>query len=341
MLVLAARDVHSVSRGTLEITTPLAGDLRPIEEITIRSRIDGDLTQVTVREGDVVRAGGTLARFDDAEVAAALAAAHADVAAARAEASTGDWNLTQARELFRAGAIAEQALKAAEQGALAAAARLAAAEARERSAALADRDATVTAPSRGTIGQRFVQSGERVSRGAALFTVVRDDSLELTAAVPARAATAVAVGQAVRFLADGRELTGRIARVSPTVDPTSRAVTVYVRLANANGTLRANTFASGRIVAATRTDVLRIPRDAVRQSQSGDQPFVYRIEGESITVVPVQLGDTDEAGGVVEVRDGLTENDRIVVGNVGTIGRGMRVQVLDGDRGGRGGRGGN
>src|SRR5690606_32567410 len=56
-LVLSAEDVHSVVRGSLEITTPLAGDLRPIEEITVRSRLDGDVLTVAVREGDAVRAG--------------------------------------------------------------------------------------------------------------------------------------------------------------------------------------------------------------------------------------------------------------------------------------------
>lgn len=336
-LVLSAEDVHRVVRGALEITTPLAGDLRPIEEITVRARLDGDVLAVLVREGDAVRASAALARFDDAEVAAGLSAAVADVAAAKADATTTEWNVTQSRELFRAGAIAEQALRAAEQSALAATARLAAAEARARSATLADRDAVVTAPTRGTIGQRLVQPGERVSRGAALFTLVRDDSLELTAAIPARSADAIRVGQEVRFVAADRAFTGRIARLSPTVDPSTRAITVYVRLANPAGALRANTFASGRVIAETRTDVLRIPRDAVRQSPDGTASFVYRIEGESITVVPVTLGAVDDVAGVVEVTDGLAENDRIIVGNVGTIGRGMRVQLLDGDRGGRGG----
>jgi membrane fusion protein, multidrug efflux system len=333
MLVLSAGDVHTMATGTLELTTPLAGDLRPIEEVTVRARLDGDLLRVAVREGDAVRAGALLAEFDGTEVEAAYAAAQADVAAATAEAGTADWNATQAQELFRAGAIAEQERRAAEQTALAARARLAAAEARERSAALARRDARVTAPTTGTVGQRLVQPGERVSRGAALFTVVRDDSLELAAAVPARAAGSVRVGQAVRFLADGRTLEGRIARVSPTVDPSSRAVTVYVRLGNADRALRANTFANGRIVAGTRADVLLLPREALRQGQAAGTSFVYRLEGDVVAVVPVQVGETDEAAGTIEVREGLAAGDRVIVGNVGTVGRGMRVQLLDGDRG--------
>jgi hypothetical protein len=46
----------------------------------------------------------------------------------------------------------------------------------------------------------------------------------------------------------------------------------------------------------------------------------------------VALGDVDEARGFVEITDGLAELDRVVTGNVGTIGRGMRVQILDADR---------
>ncbi len=336
-LVLNAGDVHTVERTSLETTIPLAGDLRPIEEIVVRARLEGDVLSVLVREGDQVAMGATLARFDVSEAEATDAAARADVAAAAAEASTADWNLTQSRELFRVGAIAEQALKASEQLALAAVARHAAAEARARTTALALRDAVVVAPDAGTIGVRSVQSGERVSRGAALFTLVRDDSLELAAAIPARQATVLRVGQEVRFTADARSLRGRIARISPSVDPTTRAVTVFVRLANTAHAFRANTFAQGRVVSETLTDVVAVPRDAIRQGQAASLPFVYRIEGDDIAIVPVRLGATDETRGLVEVLEGLSAADRVITGNVGTIGRGMRVQLLDGDRNGRGG----
>jgi RND family efflux transporter MFP subunit len=342
MVVLSATDVYTVVRGTVETTTPLSGDLRPIEEILVRARVEGDLVAVLARDGAPVQAGTVLARFDTAELDAAWAAAEADVAAAKGEAATADWNLEQSRELFRAGAIAEQALKAAEQAALGARARLASAEARLKSAELARRDANVVAPASGTISQRLVQTGERVSRGAQLFTLVRDDSLELAAAVPARAASLVKVGQEVRFTADARQFTGRVARISPAIDPASRSVAVFVHVPNRDRSLKANTFASGRVVADARRDVLTLPVAAVRRSRDDSTAFVYRIEGEYVGIAPVQLGGTDEARGIVEVSEGLAENDRVVTGNVGTIGRGMRVQVLDADRdAGRGeGRGG-
>jgi RND family efflux transporter MFP subunit len=339
--VLAATDVFTVTHGDIETTTPLSGDLRPIEEIAVRARIEGDLTAVNAREGESVRAGQVLARFDPAELDAAFTAAQADVAAARGESASADWNLEQSKELFRVGAISEQALKVAEQGALGSRARLAASDSRMRSAELARRDAQVVAPAMGTISQRLVQTGERVSRGAQLFVMVRDDTLEFTAAVPARAASLVHAGQEVRFAVDGRDFVGKVARVSPAIDLASRSVAVYVRVPNRTHDLKANAFASGRLVSSIESGVLIVPLTAIRRSRQDDAPYVYRIEGDQIAVAPVRLGGSDEARGLIEITDGLADNDRVVVGNVGTIGRGMKVQVLNGDNGsGRGGGGG-
>lgn len=336
-IVLAATDVATAARATIQNTTPISGDLRPIEEIVVRARIEGDLTAVLVREGDPVAANAVLARFDTADLDAAFVAAQADVASARGDSSTSLWNLDQSRELFRAGAISEQALRAAEQTALAANARLAAAASRLHSAEIGKRDAVVRAPATGTISQRAVQKGERVARGAQLFTLVRDDTLELTAALPARAAMLVRAGQEVRFTVDAQPFVGRVARVSPAIDPASRSVAVFVRVPNRDHRLKANAFASGRVTSSEKHGVLAVPLTAIRRSRQDDAPFVYRIEGGQIGIAPVKLGDSDEAAGMVEVLDGLSENDRVVVGNVGTIGRGMRVQVLDNDR--RPGRG--
>ena len=100
-------------------------------------------------------------------------------------------------------------------------------------------DTRVLAPSAGVIERRMVNPGEHVNRNVPLFTLVRGDVLELAAAVPERAAAGVQAGQSVRFTADGGQFEGRVARISPSVDPTSRSVTVYVQVPNADGRLRA------------------------------------------------------------------------------------------------------
>ena len=145
--------------------------------------------------------------------------------------------------------------------------------------------------------------------------------------MPSRQSAALRVGQVVHFTADGRRFDGTVARLSPTVDPATRAITVYVQIPNATGLLRGGTFATGRVVSRTLTNVLAVPSSALRQSPEDGKPYVYRIDGRTINVAPVQLGAADDRLGLVQVTDGLQAGDRVVVGNVGALGRGMQVTI--------------
>ena len=326
-LNLAASDVGVTARGPIEEAVRINGDLRPIETVSVRARIEGDVANVHVREGQGVRAGQLLATFESAEQESMQASAEADRAAARSDLATAQWNLEQSADLLRAGAISERDHRTTEQAVATARARLAAAEARLRTSGISLRDTRVLAPTAGIIERRIVQPGEHVSRGAQLFSLVRSDILELTAAVPARQANAVRTGQVVHFVADGRRFDGRVARVSPTIDPATRSATVYVQVANASNQLRGGTFATGQVVTRTIADALVIPMQAVRESADGGARFVYRIRAGQLDRADVTLGVTDEARGLVEVRDGLAAGDQVVVGNVGTLGIGMRVTI--------------
>ncbi|HVZ49556.1 MAG TPA: efflux RND transporter periplasmic adaptor subunit [Gemmatimonadaceae bacterium] len=335
--MLGPADVAKAARGTVEAVIAVSGDLRALESATVRSRLDGILEKVTVREGQAVAAGAVLAQFESSEQEAALRSADADVAAAKSDAETAEWNAEQSRELYKVGAIAERDLRVAEQAADAAKARLAASEARQRAAANVVRDTKVTAPFAGTIEKRLVQDGENTPRGTQLFTMVRTSTLELTGSVPAKNADEVRPGQTVRFTADGRSFTGRVARVSPTIDPASRSVAVYVTVPNPRGLLKGNTFATGDLVTTTVNDALTVPISAVRDNVDGTRRFVYRIAGGELAMAYVKTGITDESRGTVQILEGLSEQDQVVVGSPGTLGPGMKVQVI-GSEAGRGGR---
>jgi len=331
-ITLAATDVATVTPMTIEDGVALTGDLHPLETIDVRARIEGDLMSVYVREGDQVRAGQLLATFEASEQESSRASAEADRAAANAELANAQWTLEQNESLFKAGAIAERDLKTSQQAVIAARARLAAAVARLRASGNQARDTRVVAPASGVLEKRLVDGGVHLARGAPMFTIVRSGTLELAAAVPARQAAPVRVGQVVHFVADGRRFDGSVARVSPTIDPATRAVTVYVQVPNPGNTLRGGTFATGRVVARTLTNVLAIPTAALRQGQEDGKPFVYRIDGKTLNSAPVQLGAVDEQQGVAQVTEGLQAGDKIVVGNVGTLGRGMQVTIAGAER---------
>ena len=332
-VVLSGADLYTLAPDRIEESIAISGGLRPIESLVIRARLEGDVLEVVAREGDRVARGALLARFENTEQEAALRSAQAERTAAETEARTAQWNFEQTRELFQAGAIPERDYRAGEQAAAAAAARLAAADARLRAAELTERDTRVVAPAAGTIERRVIQPGVRALRGAELFTLVRTETLELTAAVPARLATGVRAGQLVRFTADGRSIEGRVARVSPTIDPASQSVTVYVQVPNGDGALKGNTFATGRIVARALDQQLLVPQAAIRQpaGSAGGQPFVWRVKGGTLERAMVSLGLVDEGRGVVQVLDGLAAGDQVVVGNVGMLGAGMQVQLIGGE----------
>ncbi|HST60053.1 MAG TPA: efflux RND transporter periplasmic adaptor subunit [Longimicrobium sp.] len=326
-VTLAATDLAAPRRMALEDAIAVTGNLEPLERAEVRSRLEGDVEGVYVREGEAVRAGQLLARFDAGDQAGNARSADADVAAARSELGTAEWTLEQNAELHREGAIPERDVRVAQQAVAAARARLAAAQARSGSSRREVGDTRVVAPSAGIIERRMVNPGEHVNRNVALFTLVRGDVLELAAAVPERAAAGVQAGQAVRFTADGSQFEGRVARISPSVDPGSRSVTVYVQVPNAEGRLRAGTFASGRIVSRVLDGALVVPLAALREGTEGGDAVVYRVVDGKIDVATVTVGLRDETQGLVEITDGLSEGDRVVVGNVGILGKGMSVRM--------------
>lgn len=329
-VTLGATDVAVARNAPVEEGIPVTGTLRPIQTIEVRSRLEGDLTSVYVREGEPVRAGQVLAVFESLDQQGGQQSARADQVAAQGELATAEWNLEQTRELHRVGAVPERDLRAAQQAVTTARARKAAADARLRSMSLGVRDTRVLAPTSATVQTRHVEPGEHVSRGAQMFTLVRNDVLELAAAVPERRASSITVGQRVRFDAGGRKFEGRVSRFSPTIDAATRALTVYVQVPNAGAQLKGGTFASGTIVSRTIANALTVPISALRQAASGGS-FVYKLAGDVVEQPDVTVGVVNEAAGIAQILSGLAEGDRVLVGNVGTIGRGMKVQIIGGD----------
>jgi RND family efflux transporter MFP subunit len=193
-VTLAATDVASPRRTPIEDAIPVTGNLQPLERAEVRARLEGDLTGVFVREGEPVRAGQLLARFEASEQAGSARSAGADVAAARSELSTAQWNLDQSKELYRQGAVPERDVRVAEQTVAGARARVAAAESRLGTTRGEVGDTRVLAPTSGIVEKRNANPGEHVARGASLFTIVRGDVLELAAAVPERSAAGVRAG---------------------------------------------------------------------------------------------------------------------------------------------------
>lgn len=337
-VIVAPTDVAVVTSEPISDAIPVTGTLQPLTSVDVRARIDGDLTGVFVREGERVGQGQLLARFEAVAEQSSAASAQAGSAAAKADLSQAEWNLKQTTDLYRAGAVSEGEYRTAQQQVNASNARLAAAAATQSSASLSARDTRVTAPISGIISKRMVDVGEHLARGAPMFTLVRNSTLELQATVPERSASAVKVGQRVTFSVDGQELTGAVARMSPTIDPASRSITVYVDVPNADGAIKGNSLATGSILLRTVNGALVVPTGALHQGLNNGSTYVYRINTGAVEQVNVNVGIVNNGVGKAQITSGLVTGDRIISGNLGTLSAGATVQVIGGDAARRGPR---
>ncbi len=332
-VVLGEADVIDVKKGLIESSLAIQGNLAPIEEIVVRARLEGNLVSVIAREGTRVGAGQLLAKFDDATVQGDHESAVADVESAKSELANAQWTADQSADLFKAGAIPERDLRIAQSALVAAKARTTAAESRLKGMSQSLADTRVVAPTSGTVSQRSVDPGEHVARGATLFTVVRSNVLELEASIPARNSGDIAPGQIVRFVSDGREFVGKVARVNPAINAASRALTFYVEVPNGNGQIKANAFATGRVIGKTIPNATLLISSAVRHNLGDPRPYVYAIANGAVERRPISVGIIDELAGVSQIVEGLTPGDQVIGGNITAVGNGMKVTIITTDRG--------
>jgi RND family efflux transporter MFP subunit len=327
MVEFTQQDLTIVEPQPLEHTLPLTGTLTPFNEATVKAKVAGELIEVAVREGESVKQGQVLARIDQTEVRARVAAREADVAAARAQLDWADKNRSTQKALLDRKFISQNAFDNIQSNYEVAVARLRSAGAELVVARKSLGDSVLVAPFSGIVAQRHVQPGERVALDAKVITVVNLSRLELGAAVPAVEISKLSVGQQVAFRIDGfgeRAFGGRIERINPATVSGSRSVNVYAVIDNPEGVLRGGLFAQGAVSLGRVERALVVPASAVREEIG--QTFVYAIEDGLVKRKNVAVGAAD-ASGRVQVLQGLAAGERIVRVNLGALRDGVSARL--------------
>ncbi|MDQ3948842.1 MAG: efflux RND transporter periplasmic adaptor subunit [Gemmatimonadota bacterium] len=305
----------------------LSGSLQPEQEATVRAELPGGVVQTFADVGQRVARGAILARLDDRAIRDTYLSAQTAVTTAQSNYTVAARELDRAQTLAKAGAIADRDVEYARNAAAAASAQLANARAVYANAAKQLGYTQIRAPFAGVVSQRHVSAGDVVSPGGALFTVVNPASMRLEASVPANELSSVRVGLPVEFSVTGypnRLFSGRITRVSPTADPTTRQVGIVATIPNAGNTLVGGLFAEGRVASETRTAPVA-PVAAV--DERGLRPVAMRIKNGRVERVEVQVGIRDEANEIVEIRTGLTPGDTVLLGAARGVSPGTAVTV--------------
>jgi RND family efflux transporter MFP subunit len=165
-----------------------------------------------------------------------------------------------------------------------------------------------------------------VSPGTELFTVIDPSSMKLEAAVPSDDLSQLRIGAAVQFTVRGYDQTfaGRIERIAPQADSTTRQVPIFVAIPNVGGRLVSGLFAEGRVVAQSASG-LTVPVNAVNTSTQ--TPWVLRVTDGKTERVNVTLGLRDPRTERVLVASGLGESDTLLRGAAQGITPGTSVQL--------------
>lgn len=332
--------VVQVTTRRMRDVVRVSGLIEPRETVLVQPEIEGQaIEKLHADVGDLVAAGSLLAVLSDrslvlqkAQIEAATAAARAALAQAEAQIlealaaadeaqrvserttslkAQGTASQAQADQAGAQAAAASGRLAAVTQGRAAALAQVAQAEAQLANVELQLRRTRVVAPVAGRIVARNATLGA-IASGAAqpMFTLIRDDLLELRADVAETDVGRLAIGQAaVLHVVGGPEVKGRVRLVEPGIDTGTRLgrVRIAVEGPEAAG-LRDGMFAEAEITTAER-DGLALPVTAV--ADGADGTTVMKVIDGVVSRVPVRTGIRD--AGFVEVTEGLLERDLIVL----------------------------
>jgi len=312
-LEFAAADLAFVEPAALTRWLPLSGTMQPVDQTTVKSKVSGEIRQVTVREGQAVKAGQVLVRFDTADLEAKLTDRVGALEASRAQVALAEKTRAQNQLLLKQNFISQTAYDSAESNLSVTQGTVKSIEAQAQLAKNALRDAIVAAPLSGIVAKRHVQPGEKVNFDAPLVTIVDLTQMELQAMVPANDTPALAVGMKVAMTIDGfgdRRFTGTIERINPTTEAGTRAILVFIQIPNPDAALRGGMFGTGRVTLAAGEPVPTLPAVAIR-TEAG-QAFVWTIENGKLARRIVTLGRRDDSAGRVEIKTALPARTRIL-----------------------------
>ena len=325
--------VHRIQRKTLERIEAITGSVKAFAEVNVVSKVTGRLERLRLpngkllEEGDEVKKGDVIAIIEHSALEAAVQQARAAIDVARASYERAKVNLEDSeREKKRWESVYEKRATSeqqrdqavfAYQRALADLA-LSKSQIEQAQAALFQTDvnlkeATIAAPTSGTISQKFVDEGNMVGLGTPLVKISQIDTVKVVADVSERHLPFIVPGKTpVRIVSDALpnlEFTGTVFMVGVNLDARTRTGQIEVRIPNPERKLCPGMFARMNIVLERHKDVPAVPDAAL--IRRGEDIFAYVVNNSKVHSRRLVLGISE--GDYYEVLEGLQPGDMVIV----------------------------
>ena len=362
---IAPAAVARVERHNVGSTLTIAGEFKPFQDVNVHAKVAGYVREIYVDVGDHVKEGQTLAVLEVPELAAQLSGAEAAVRAAQEQIRKAQGDLQRAQSSHaaahsayarlkqaadsRAGLVAQQEVDdtqakdletegqtASSEAQLAGAKQqLEMAQANQKQYTALSSYTRIVAPFAGVITNRYADTGALVAAGTSSSTqaipVVRlaqTSKLRLVLPIPESVAAQIHLGDPVkvRVQALDQEIEGKVSRFADSLDRQTRTMETEIDFDNRSGRLISGMYTETRLSLREKKDVLTIPLEAV--SRNGEDASVLAVNGQNVVEArKLRLGAEDSVR--VEVLAGLSEGERVIIGNRSEFHEGQKVQTKD------------
>ena len=311
-VLLAAEDVLTITNSALASGPTITGSVQPERRADLRAEVPAVVLQVLKENGDPVRRGDLLMRLDDTAIRDSLASTESASRAAAQSFEQAERQFQRMTTLRGSGMASAQQVEDAEIRRNNAQSDLEAAKTRVVMARQQLQRTEVRAPFDGVVSDRKVSAGDTAQVGKELLKVIDPTSMRFEGLVSADNIGSVKAGQGVNFRVNGypdQEFAGKVRRVNPAANPTTRQVEVLVDFTGEKQPRLAGLYAEGHIEAQTTTS-LTLPATAL--VRDGDTASAWRVKDNKLQKVKLALGERDPRTGDYVLKGGLAEGDQVI-----------------------------
>ena len=333
--------VTKASIQSIKQTSEIIARTEAVNDVDVRSRVQGYLMESRFIEGEDVEVGDVLFVIDPETYEAAVAQQKASVAKAESEATRTSSDLDKYEKLYKSKTISEQDILKARSDKAEADANVDAAQAALRIAQSDLRHTEIKAPIKGRIGRSLASVGNLIDTSSgALARIVELDPIYVSFGVSERdlisiknlikkqglQADATPQLEVTLRLPDDElyPTVGRLDFVDNVVDSNTGTVRVRAKFSNPDKLLVPGLFVHAMIGRETKTQALVIPEQAIQEDQAGT--FVMVVDAENkVDIRRVKTARSE--GGWLRIKEGLEDGEQVVVEGIQKVRPGMTVTI--------------